>query len=116
MKLEFTKLIDKFGLTPGEAPATAAPAEETVTVEQVTDPARAAELLELWRKADHVSVLALPDLTGAVVVCGGEGGTLTAELFFEKYQGDWNALLNALFSADIPKVSHNVKDLTRRLL
>ena len=116
LKLEFTKLIDKFGLTPGEAPATAAPAEETVTVEQVTDPARAAELLELWRKADHVSVLALPDLTGAVVVCGGEGGTLTAELFFEKYQGDWNALLNALFSADIPKVSHNVKDLTRRLL
>ena len=116
LKLEFTKLIDKFGLTPGEAPATAAPAEESVTVEQVTDPARAAELLELWRKADHVSVLALPDLTGAVVVCGGEGGTLTAELFFEKYQGDWNALLNALFSADIPKVSHNVKDLTRRLL
>ncbi|MGO5050416.1 DNA polymerase I [Dysosmobacter sp. Sow4_B12] len=116
LKLEFTKLIDKFGLTPGEAPATAAPAEETVTVEQVTDPARAAELLELWRKADHVSVLALPDLTGAVVVCGGEGGTLTAELFFEKYQGDWNALLNALFSADISKVSHNVKDLTRRLL
>ena len=116
LKLEFTKLIDKFDLTPGEAPATAAPAEETVTVEQVTDPARAAELLELWRKADHVSVLALPDLTGAVVVCGGEGGTLTAELFFEKYQGDWNALLNALFSADIPKVSHNVKDLTRRLL
>ena len=116
LKLEFTKLIDKFGLTPGEAPATAAPAEETVTVEQVTDPARAAELLELWRKADHVSVLALPDLTGAVVVSGGEGGTLTAELFFEKYQGDWNALLNALFSADIPKVSHNVKDLTRRLL
>ena len=116
LKLEFTKLIDKFGLTPGEAPATAAPAEETVTVEQVTDPARAAELLELWRKADHVSVLALPDLTGAVVVSGGEGGTLTAELFFEKYQGDWNALLNALFSADIPKVSHNEKDLTRRLL
>ena len=116
LKLEFTKLIDKFGLTPGEAPATAAPAEETVTVEQVTDPARAAELLELWRKADHVSVLAMPDLTGAVVVSGGEGGTLTAELFFEKYQGDWNALLNALFSADIPKVSHNVKDLTRRLL
>ena len=116
LKLEFTKLIDKFGLTPGEAPAAAAPAEESVTVEQVTDTARAAELLELWRGADHVSVLTLPDLTGAVVVCGGEDGTLTAELFFEKYQGDWNGLLNALFSADIPKVSHNVKDLTRRLL
>ena len=116
LKLEFTKLIEKFGLTPGEAPAEAAPEEKDVTVEQVTDPARAAELLELWRKGDHVSVLALPDLTGAVVVCDAPGGTLTAELFFEKYQGDWNGLLNTLFSADIPKVSHNVKDLTRRLL
>ena len=116
LKLEFTKLIDKFGLTPGEAPASAAPAETAVTVEQVTAPARAAELLEKWRKADHVTVLALPDLTGVVAVCDSEGATLTAELFFEKYQGDWNGLLNALFSTDIPKVSHNVKDLTRRLL
>ncbi len=116
LKLEFTKLIDKFGLTPGEAPAPAAPAETAVTVEQVTAPARAAELLEKWRKADHVTVLALPDLTGVVAVCDSEGATLTAELFFEKYQGDWNGLLNALFSTDIPKVSHNVKDLTRRLL
>jgi len=41
---------------------------------------------------------------------------VTAELFFEKYQGDWNALLSALFSADIQKVSHNVKDLMRTLL
>lgn len=51
------------------------------------------------------------------MVCGtGEASGLTAELFFEKYQGDWNALLRALFSADIRKVSHNVKDLMRTLL
>ena len=46
----------------------------------------------------------------------GEGETLSAEFFFDRYQGDWNALLTALFSADIPKVSHNVKDLMRTLL
>lgn len=46
----------------------------------------------------------------------GEGETLSAEFFFDRYQGDWNALLAALFSADIPKVSHNVKDLMRTLL
>ena len=34
----------------------------------------------------------------------------------ERYTGDWNALLNALFAADIKKVSHNVKDLMRTLL
>ena len=118
LKLEFTKLIERFGLTapdrPGEETHTTA---RTMTVEQVTEPERAEELLELWRQADHVSLLALPDLGGAAVVCGtGEASGLTAELFFEKYQGDWNALLRALFSADIRKVSHNVKDLMRTLL
>ena len=41
---------------------------------------------------------------------------MTAELFYDKYQGDWNGLLEVLFSADIRKVSHNVKDLMRALL
>ena len=116
LKLEFTKLIEKFGLAPAGQPAAEKPSCD-VTVEQVTDPAQAERLLKLWRQADHVSLLALPDLTGLSVVCwtGADTG-VTAELFFEKYQGDWNALLTALFSADIRKVSHNVKDLTRTLL
>ena len=111
-----TKLIEKFGLSPAEQPA-AERADFTMTVEQVTEPAQTERLLALWRAADHVSVLALPDLTGLSVVCrtGADTG-VTAELFFDKYQGDWNALLNALFAADIRKVSHNVKDLTRTLL
>ena len=115
LKLEFTKLIEKFGLAPAEAAAEKP--DCAMAVERVTDPARAERLLALWRRADHVSVLALPDLTGLSVVCwtGADTG-VTAELFFEKYQGDWNALLTALFSADIRKVSHNVKDLTRTLL
>ena len=116
LKLEFTKLIEKFGLSPAEQPA-AERADFTMTVEQVTEPAQTERLLALWRAADHVSVLALPDLTGLSVVCrtGADTG-VTAELFFDKYQGDWNALLNALFAADVRKVSHNVKDLTRTLL
>ena len=117
LKLEFTKLIEKFGLTSAAAPAAEKPADFTVTVEQVTTPEQAERLLEQWRAADHVSLLALPDLTGVMV--DWETGADTAgaaELFFSKYQGDWNALLGALFSADIKKVSHNVKDLMRALL
>ena len=116
LKLEFTKLIEKFGLSPAEEKGAEKP-DFTMTVEQVTEPAQAERLLALWRAADHVSVLALPDLAGLSVVCrtGADTG-VTAELFFDKYQGDWNALLNALFAADIKKVSHNVKDLTRTLL
>ena len=86
-------------------------------MEQVTDQAKADGLLALWRKADHVSLLALPDLTGIVVVCKtGADTAVTAELFFEKFSGDWNGLLRALFAEDIKKVSHNVKDLMRTLL
>ena len=116
LKLEFTKLIEKFGLTSAEAVTAEKPSCD-MTVEQVTDPAQVERLLAQWRQADHVAVLALPDLTGLSVVCWtGENTGVTAELFFEKYQGDWNALLTALFSADIRKVSHNVKDLMRTLL
>ena len=118
LRLEFTKLIEKFGLTAAETAAReTARAEFTATVEQVKDQTRADELLNIWRAADHVSLLALPDLTGIAVVCpAGEDTVLTAELFFEKFSGDWNSLLKALFSEEIKKVSHNVKDLMRTLL
>nr|WP_325196632.1 DNA polymerase I [uncultured Oscillibacter sp.] len=118
LRLEFTKLIEKFGLTAAETAAReTARAEFTAAVEQVRDQTRADELLNIWRTADHVSLLALPDLTGIAVVCPtGEDTVLTAELFFEKFSGDWNGLLKALFSEEIKKVSHNVKDLMRTLL
>ena len=118
LKLEFTKLIEKFNLQPAEA--SAGPVEEknfTVTVRQVKTENDAAELLDLWRKADYVTVMALPDLTGVMVDCDiSDSEAVSAELFFEKYAGDWNALLRALFSADIKKVTHELKDLTRTLL
>ena len=117
LKLEFSKLIEKMSLRPEEAaPADAAP-DVTVTAERITEESRAREVLELFRKADHVTVLALPDLSGVIADCDtGADTALLAEFFFERYTGDWNALLNALFAADIKKVSHNVKDLMRTLL
>ena len=119
LKLEFNKLIEAYKLTP---PADLPRAEEqepdfTVTAETVTTEARAEELLSLWREADHVTLLALPDLSGIIVDCqSGEAAAISAELFFSRYEGDWNALLRALFSSDIKKVSHNIKDLMRLLL
>ena len=93
LKLEFTKLIEKFGLTPGQTEA-AERADVTVTVEQVTSPDQAERLLAQWRAADHVSLLALPDLTGVMVDWEtGADTASSAELFFSRYQGDWNALL-----------------------
>ena len=117
LKLEFAKLIEKFDLTPAVETEVQEKPDFTVTVEPVTTEEQAARLLEIWRKADHVALTALPDLSGVMVDCDtGEHTAVSAELFFEKYQGDWNAVLSALFSADIRKVSHNVKDLMRVLL
>ena len=118
LKLEFTKLIEKFNLQPVEMSVeTVEEKNFTVTARQVKTETDAAELLDLWRKADYVTVMALPDLTGVMVDCDiSDTEAISAELFFEKYAGDWNALLRALFSADIKKVTHELKDLTRTLL
>ena len=114
LRLEFHKLLEAWKLTPpadlpkAEAKENAfpAPAETLATAEQ------ADKALALWRKAEHVTVLALNDLSG-VAVCGAGR---SAALFADRYEGDWDALLRALFSADIKKISHNVKDLMRALL
>ena len=59
----------------------------------------------------------MPDLSALSVQWdAGENASWAAELWTGDYQGDWQALLAALFAADIPKVSHNVKDLMRDLL
>ncbi|MDE7243073.1 MAG: DNA polymerase I [Oscillospiraceae bacterium] len=119
LRLEFNKLIEKMGLTAAGTPAAEKPEKRDVTVhvEQVTGTEQAEKLLELWRNAEHVALLALENLSVVMVDCwtGPDTGCM-AELFFDRYTGDWNALLSALFSADIRKVSHNVKDLTRILL
>ncbi len=115
LKLEFSKLIEKYGLSP--AREAEVKAECTVTVERVEEPQRAAELLAAWRKADHVTVYALPDL--AVLSIQWDTGADTAaaaELQENAYHGDWQVLLTALFAADIRKVGHHIKDTMRNLL
>ena len=118
LRLEFNKLIEKMGLTAQESPAAEKTAADcTVHVDRVTEPEQAERLLDVWRRADHVALLALDDLSAITVSCetGPDTGSM-AELFSDCYTGDWNGLLSALFAGDIKKVTHNVKDLTRVLL
>ena len=117
LHLEFSKLIEKYGLQPTRNQVQGEEADYIETVETLIDAARAEELLALWRAAKQVTVLAMPDLQTLAVECevDAKSGQMTL-LFFDRYEGDWNALLTALFSADIRKVSHQVKDLMRVLL
>ena len=117
LRLEFTKLIEKFHLKPETQSAEAAAPAASVTVEQVTGTQQADALLAQWKKAEHVSLLVLPDLTGiSVLYWKDQEHAAAAELFFDRYAGDWNALLKTLFSGEIRKVSHQVKDLMRTLM
>ena len=121
VKLEFTKLIKKYGLTPSApAPEPAAVTHDedyAATVETPETDADAARLLALWRKAPHVAVYGLADLSALAVACDiDERSSLTAILRSDRFGGDWEALLRDLFSGDIAKAAHNVKDLTRALL
>ena len=121
VKLEFTKLIKKYGLTPSASvpePAAVAHDEDyAATVETPETDTDAARLLALWRKAPHVVVYGLADLSVLAVACDiDERSSLTAILRSDRFGGDWEALLRDLFSGDIAKAAHNVKDLTRALL
>lgn len=115
LRLEFQKLIDKYHLRPHQE--TAEKPEVTATVVPVRTEDQARDLLAQWRQAEAVTVYAVPDLSALSVQWdAGENASWAAELWSGDYQGDWQALLAALFAADIPKVSHNVKDLMRTLL
>ena len=121
LRLEFTKLIKKYGLSPtAPAPEPAAAVHDedyTVTVETPRTDDDAARLLALWRKAPHVAVYGLADLSVLAVDCEVDARHgITAVLRSDRFGGDWEGLLGGLFSGDIRKAAHNVKDMTRALL
>ena len=114
LALEFNKLIDKMGLSGGPAAGRAdKPAAGAVRQERVTDRVRMEELVEQWRREPWVAVLALPSLD--VVAVAWDGGARAALCAADRLEG-YNELLRALFSGEIQKVSHNVKDLMHLLL
>ncbi len=115
LKLEFSKLIERFGLTSGEPSASSAPISVTCESEMVESEERMEELLDLWETRDHISLLALPGLA-AVCVEWGDGDTGRAALFFPDKLPCYNDFLRRLFSSKVKKVSHNVKDLMNTLL
>ena len=117
LKLEFTKLIEKMGLT-GEAVPQAAEQETQElprTTELVTERSRAEALLALWRQQELVSCLVLPHLEGVAVAWSEENQRCAAVLLPGRLEG-YNDILRALFAPDISKVTAEAKELIRWLL
>ena len=120
LQLEFNKLIDKLKLTPG--PVVTAPEAEPAEVQvDIVDVRTAQDFQEAhakWEAADHVTVLPLPGLKGMAVVLPEDGGdhVYHYDIRFQRYEGDYHALLEALFSGRVKKAAHGVKELCRALL
>ena len=118
LKLEFAKLIDKFGLKApqGETVAPKAALPVIGKSEMVTSPARAQELLELWRAQDSVELLALPGLNVICVEWEEGDGRIHAAVLRDEFLENYHAVLGALFAADVKKNTHDVKSLLSHLL
>ena len=120
LNLEFNKLIDKLKLTPGSS--VSAPEAELVEV-QVTSMDVLTEqdfqaALAKWEAADCVAVLPLPELAGVAVSLpeDDEKQEYLYDIRASRYEGDYHALLAALFGPTVKKVTHGVKELCRALL
>ena len=114
VKLEFAKLIDKYGLTAPQGAQTEAGEKEAALVcthEVVTERARMEELLDIWRGECEVNLLALPDLNTVCVQWQG-----SAAVFFADRLECHNDFLKEVFSSKIKKVGHGIKGLCRALL
>jgi len=120
LDLEFAKLIDKYGLKAPQGEVSGSEdevIEGTCTSEVVTDPARAAQLLDLWRGLDCVDVLALPGLDVVCVEWNPSETEGCAALFFaDKFQGHTAFLKDFFADPAIQKVTHGLKSLCRALL
>ena len=121
LSLEFNKLIDKLKLTPGPAEADSQsekPVEVQVDVEDLRTALAFERALAKWERADCVAVLPLRSLAGVVVSLSEDGGrrAYLYDIRADRYEGDYHALLSALFGPRVNKVTHGAKELCRALL
>ena len=112
LRLEFHKLIEKMGLAGEDLPQKERP-KIAIAVEQVTTVEQLERLLEVWRDADHVTLLPSDDLSVIDVFCPTTG--IMSEMDRNSFNGNWSEALT-VFAGSVKKVSHNVKDLTRTLM
>ncbi len=116
LRLEFSKLIDKYHLTApqGESKQEAV-FEGTCESEIVVQRERMEQLLERFRERDHVTCLTLPDLNGVCVEFGTQGKGQAA-VFLADRLDCYNDFLREFFSEKITKVGHDIKLLIHTLL
>ena len=111
-RLGFKRFIDKWGLTESESVPTEADTSEKLKEQIVSDEAGMDALIAAVRKARRIAIVPTDGLD-AVEICDGE----------TVYRAQWsvagekyNELLRTVFSAEVKKLGHNIKDLMGLLM
>lgn len=107
-KLGFNKFIEKWGIAECDSPAEAPNVERMTVIED----ASADDIIAAVKAAEYIAVYESDDFD-VLEICDG------SNVYIAKWAllGDgYDKVLKYIFSAGVKKVSHNVKDLMRKLL
>ena len=117
LKLEFHKLIEKYGLKPSaDTPDAPQTFTGTCTMTQVTDLEGAKAAAEEMRKLGKTVDIYAPTLDKIAFQPDTEQDGVAYILRCDGYAGDYGEELRTLFALDLPKAGHYIKDLQRELL
>ena len=112
-KLEFNKFIEKYGLSPASDPEKVSKVSVVAPqIEDISDSEALKALLDRCKSAEFVSFICRDGLNTLEICDGGRIGIVVWGACGEGY----NDFLRGFFSADVKKVSHNIKDTMRQLL
>ena len=111
-RLGFKRFIDKWGLTESESVPTEADTSEKLKEQIVSDEAGMDVLIAAVRKAKRIAIVPTDGLD-AVEICDGE---TVYRAQWSVAGGKYNELLSTVFSAEVKKLGHNIKDLMGLLM
>lgn len=109
-RLEFTRLIARYGLHAPQETAENGMIDGVCTSEVVSEAARAEALAASFQKEHYVNLIAEPDLS-AIAVNTDESG-----YYFCGDALESTKFMSTLFGVSVKKVTHDCKPLMRRLL
>ena len=117
LRLEFSKLIEKFSLVPAEETAETKTFTGVCTMEELTDESTVeAAVQTLLERKETVFVRTAGDLN-LVVFHQSVGEDATAwVLDRERFSGDYDKAIQMLFAPELPKAGHHVKDIQRAIM
>ena len=110
-RLGFHKFIERWGLEPGEK-AAEAPAHDSLPRLLVQSAAEAQQAFRAIREAKTLAVYPVDGLD-ELELCDGE---TVYQIAWSRCGEQYESLLHAVFSPEVKKLSHNVKDLMCLLL